>query len=132
MMTFSGFRWVIDNNRQIGSVGIILEYQQMNTVMKIGRNEEEHLVLQKERENHEIYSYLIEKGKNENKIPLWLKVPEIKGKQSKSLFTMEKLNGPSLSQLDLLFNPYLAEIKNLMFTMLCEITKIDLSHATYK
>ncbi len=94
----------------VGSAGIVLEDKRMNTVMKVGRNEVEQAALKEERENHEIFSYLINKEKRKEKIPQWIKIPKTV-KIFGTLYKMIKVNGPSLYQLDLLFNPSLREFR---------------------
>jgi hypothetical protein len=95
----------------VGSAGIVLEDKRMNTVMKVGRNEEEHAALKEERENHEIFSYLINKERKRENIPQWIKIPKTM-KIFGSIYKMRKINGPSLYQLDFLFNPYLKDYRD--------------------
>jgi hypothetical protein len=95
----------------VGAAGIVLEDKRMNTVMKVGRNEQEHTMLKEERENHEIFSYLINKEKRRKNIPHWIKIPKMM-KIFGTLYKMIKVNGPSLYQLDLLFNPYLKDFRD--------------------
>jgi hypothetical protein len=95
----------------VGSAGIVLEDKRMNTVMKVGRNEKEHTALKLERENHDIFSYLVNKERRRKNIPKWLKIPKMM-KVFGTLYKMIKINGPSLYQLDLLFNPYLKDFRD--------------------
>jgi hypothetical protein len=99
-----------------GQKGLIVESKKSNSVIKIGIDEKSHIDLINEVRNHNIFLDKIAEGKFEQKIPEWIKVPDIVSviepdQKNPFRYAIERINGNTLKKIELVKSDTLHEYR---------------------
>jgi predicted Ser/Thr protein kinase len=92
-----------------GMMGIVFLDKKADAIIKIGRNRSSHQELSHERVMHDIFKEILEKEKEEGRVPQWIQIPDIQSRKENPVYIMDKVSGYSLNKIDFLTHPLFAE-----------------------